>query len=305
MGRLKIAFVGSGGAARGLAHLGVLKACEELGIVPEIFVGTSSGALVAAAYGQDVPLDVLLDAYRLPWRRRHAGPRLGVATFLGAPKLRDLADPGYLLSGAFSLDKLERHLRRALPINDFSKLPNAVFVAAVDVDTGKRTIFGPGRVETASLSQAVAASCCVPGLFRPFRIGERYYLDGEVARTLSADVAVEAGADVVIVSNVYRPEEPSASARSIARRGAPSVLRQSMSVLLSEKERRGVELLAKTYPRVTFLDVAPDLGAFGYLNRYAARPLVLRGYRRALRVLAEAKERGVFDETDAADVTLN
>jgi NTE family protein len=305
MGRLKIAFVGSGGAARGLAHLGVLKACEELGIVPEIFVGTSSGALVAAAYGQDVPLDVLLDAYRLPWRRRHAGPRLGVATFLGAPKLRDFADPGYLLSGAFSLDKLERHLRRALPINDFNKLPSTVFVAAVDVDTGKRTIFGPGHVETASLSQAVAASCCVPGLFRPFRIGDRYYLDGEVARTLSADVAVEAGADVVIVSNVYRPEEPSAAARSIARRGAPSVLRQSMSVLLSEKERRGVELLAKTYPRVTFLDVAPDLGSFGYLNRFAARPLVLRGYRRALRVLAEAKERGVFDEADAADVTLN
>ena len=110
MARLKIAFVGSGGAARGLAHLGILKACEELGIAPEIFVGTNAGALVSATYGQDVPLDVLLDGFRLPWRRRHAGPRLHMSAFLGLPGLRDLLDPGYLLSGMFSIDKLERYL---------------------------------------------------------------------------------------------------------------------------------------------------------------------------------------------------
>ena len=119
MGRLKIAFVGSGGAARGLSHLGVLKACEELGIEPEIFVGASAGALVGAMYGQDIPLDVLLDGYRLPWRRRHRGPRLHVNTFLGAPRIADLLDPGYLLSGMFSLDRLERYLARTLPMNDF------------------------------------------------------------------------------------------------------------------------------------------------------------------------------------------
>ena len=116
MTRLKVAFVGSGGAARGLSHLGVLKACEELGVEPEIFVGASAGAIVAATYGQDIPLDVLLDAYRLPWRRRHTGPRLHFNTFAGAPLLRDLVDPGYLFSGMFSLDRLERYLaRRACP----------------------------------------------------------------------------------------------------------------------------------------------------------------------------------------------
>src|SRR5262245_13724428 len=119
MGRLKIAFVGSGGAARGLSHLGVLKACEELGIAPEIFVGASAGALVGAMYGQEMPLDILLDGYRLPWRRRHAGPRLHVSTFLGGPGVRDLFDPGYLFSGLFSIDRLERYLARYLPRNDF------------------------------------------------------------------------------------------------------------------------------------------------------------------------------------------
>jgi len=305
MSRLKIAFVGSGGAARGLAHLGVLKACEELGIHPEIYVGASAGALVAATYGQDMPLDLLLDGYRLPWRRRHSGLRLHVSSFLGLPRMRDFLDPGYLLSGLFSIDRLERNLQRYLPINDFRSLPNQVFVTAVDIDNGQRIVFGPGYDETTPLSKAVAASCCVPTLFRPYRIGDRYHLDGEVVRTLSADLAVSAGADVVIISNIYRPEERVAPARSIARSGAIAVARQSLNIILTEKERRGVELLAKLYPQVTFLDIAPDIGSFGYLNRFAARPLVLRGYRTALRALAAAKERGVFDGPGSADVSLN
>lgn len=305
MARLKIAFVGTGGAARGLAHLGVLKACEELGIAPEIFVGASAGALVGATYGQDVPLDVLLDGYRLPWRRRHTGPRLHMSAFLGLPGLRDLIDPGYLLSGMFSIDKLERYLARHLPINDFRRLPRSVFVTAVDIDNGKRAVFGPGYEESVPLSQAVAASCCMPGVFRPYRIGDRYFLDGEVVRTLSADVAVAAGADVVIISNIYRPEQRSPERRTIARRGAGAVLTQSLNILFTEKERRGVELLSKLYPNVTFLDVAPDIGHCSYFNRFAARPLVLRGYRAGLRVLAQAKERGVFDERVPAHVTLN
>jgi NTE family protein len=302
---LKVAFVGSGGAARGLAHLGVLKACEEVGIVPSIFVGTSAGALVASTYGQDIPLDVLLDGYRLPWRRRHRGPRLYMSTFLGAPALRDLIDPGYLLSGAFNLDRLESYLEKFLPVNDFRKLHNKVFVTAADVDTAERVVFGPGYREDVPISKAVTASCAVPGLFRPRKIDGRYYIDGEIVRTLSADIAVTAGANVVIISNVYRPETRKAPDRSIARRGGISVLRQTLNILLSEKEKRGVDLLQKLHPKVVFIDIAPDIGSYGYLNRFAARPLVLRGYRTALRALTEAKERGIFDAVHARGVGLN
>jgi NTE family protein len=203
------------------------------------------------------------------------------------------------------LDKLESSLARTLPINDFRELPNKVLITAVDLDSGERIVFGPGYSDDVPISQAIAASCCAPGLFRPYRIRDRHYIDGEVARTLSADLAIRAGADVIIVSNVYRPEEARHAPRSIARRGIANVLRQSLSILLTEKERRGVELLSKMNPHVVFLDVAPDIGGFGYLNRYAARPLILRGYRTALRVLAEAKERGVFAINDAALATLN
>lgn len=303
MSRLKIAFVASGGAARGLAHLGVLKACEELGIHPEIYVGTGAGALVGATYGQDIPLDVLLDAYRLPWRRRHRGPRLHISTFLGLPGMRDLADPRYLMSGVFSVDKLERYVERTLPINDFTKLPHTVLVTAVDIDTAERVVFGPGYEEDVPISRAVAASVCVPGVFRPYRIGERYFVSGEVAKTLSVDLAITAGADVVIISNVYRPEK--AAQGSVARSGALGVIRQSMNILFSEKERRGVELYARLHPNIVFLDIAPDVGHYGYSNRFAARPLVLRGYRTALRELADAKERGVFDRTPSLNLRMN
>ncbi len=295
MDRVKIAFVASGGAARGLAHLGVLRACEELGLLPEIFVGTSAGAVVGAMYGQDIPLDVMLDGYRLPWRRKHDGPRLRLSTFMGAPTRRELLDIGHLMSGVFSIQRFERYMQQYLPINSFRRLAKPMFVTAVDVDTAERVVFGPGYHDDTPISEAVAASCCVPGLFRPIKIDGRYYMDGEVARTLSADIAVEAGANVVIISNIYRPSQELTPKRSIARRGIGAVLRQSLSTLLTEKERAGVELLSKRFPHVTFIDIAPDLGRYGYLNRWAARSLIMRGYGTALRALAAAKENRVFD----------
>ena len=302
MAATKIAFVASGGAARGLAHLGVLRACEELGLVPEVFVGTSAGAIVAATYGQNIPLDVLLDAYRLPWRRRHHGPRLAPSLFLGAPSREELFDLGHLASGLFSLHKLERYLAQYLPINDFRRLPRAVFATAVDIDTAERVVFGRGYEEGTPVSEAVAAACCVPGLFRPYRIGDRYLIDGEVARTLSADIAVEAGANVVIISNVYRPSRSNDPKRSLARRGVGAVLRQSASILLTEKERSGRELHCLRYPGVQFIDIAPDLGPYNYLDAWPARPMIMRGYGAALRALATAKEHGVFSELAASEL---
>jgi NTE family protein len=289
----KIAFVGTGGAARGIAHLGVLKACEEFGIKPDIFVGASAGAIVAATYGQGIPLDVLIDGFRPPWKRRHRGMRFHGLHFAGLPKAKDFLDPGYLFSGLYSIDGFERYLARHLPTNDFEKIKAHLLVTAVDIDRAERVVFGKGYDSRTPISQAVAASSCVPGLFRPYKINGRYHVDGEIARTLSADIAVAAGAEIVLISNIYRPTQK--STRSIARLTAAKVITQSLNIMLTEKEKRGLDLYSRVHPNTTFIDIAPNIGMFDYLNRFAARALLMRGYRAAWRALGEARRKGVFD----------
>jgi NTE family protein len=292
--RPRIAFVGSGGATKGIAHLGVLKAMEELGIQADVFVGASAGAIAGAFFAQGYTADQMVDWLRPPWSRRDPEPLKG-RYFLGLPNREQLRSLGYLTSGVLSIDRFERFLASRLPVNDFRALDRTLLIAAADIDGHGRRVFGRGYDETVSISQAVAASSCVPVMFRPYRIGDRYYIDGEVQRTLSLDLAVEAGADVVIVSNVYRPHVTKANHRSIVHRGGPAVARQSLNIILSEKEKRGIELIHRQHPHVTVLNVSGDLGRFPFTSRLPARKLLTRGYREALRVLASAKQRGVLD----------
>lgn len=295
MSRPRIAFVGSGGATKGIAHLGVLKAMEEMGLTADVFVGASAGAIAAAFFAQGSTADEMVDWMRPFWERREPAGALKGRYFLGAPNREQLSNLGYLASGVFSIDRFERFLAKRLPTNDFRKLDKTLLVTAVDVDGRGRVVFGKGYDDATPISQSVAASSCVPVLFRPYRIGDRYYIDGEVVRTLSLDLAVEAGADVVIISNVYRPHVAKEAEVSLARRGVLPVVRQALNIILSEKEKRGIDLVHRLYPNVTLLNVSPNLGKFSFINRSETRQLLGRGYREALRVLAAAKQRGVFD----------
>lgn len=297
----KIAFIGSGGAVRGIAHLGVLQACYDLGLRFDMFVGASVGAVVGVALAQGLGIDTLIDSFRLPWRRKFRGPRLHPSVLFGLPTARDLMDPFRFVSGIFSMDAMERHLRRTLPINDFRKLPVPALVTAVDVDSAERKVFGPGYDEDVPISQAVAASCCVPGLCRPYRIGTSYYLDGEVVRTLSADLAIAAGAEVIVISNVYKPEVTPLSMRSLATRGPSKVLNQSVSIVLSNKESMGVRLQSRMHPHLSFVVIEPDIGRFNYLNSYAAGALLMRGYRAAVISLTKALASGVLHRAGEAN----
>ncbi len=295
MSRPRIAFVGSGGATKGIAHLGVLKAMEEMGLVPDVLVGASAGAIAASFFAQGLTADAMVDWMRPFWERREPEGALKGRYFVGAPNREQLASPGYLASGLFSIDRFEAFLAKRLPTNDFRALDKTLLVTAADVDGRGRVVFGKGHDEVTPISQAVAASSCVPLLFRPYRIGDRYFMDGEVVRTLSLDLAVEAGADVVIISNVYRPHVAKDGEVSLARRGVLSVVRQALNIILSEKEKRGIDLVHRLYPHVTLLNVSANLGRFSFINRSETRQLLGRGYREALRVLAAAKQRGVFD----------
>jgi NTE family protein len=165
------------------------------------------------------------------------------------------------------------------------------------VDGRGRTVFGRGYVENVAISEAVAASSCVPVLFRPYKIGDRYYIDGEVVRTLSLDLAIEAGADVVIVSNVYRPQVTPGRERSLALRGVSAIARQTLNIVLWEKEKRGIDLVHAEAPHVTVLNVSADLGEFPFTARTDTSAIIARGYEEARRVLTQAKAQGTFEQT--------
>lgn len=294
MGRPRVAFVASGGGSKGLAHLGVLRAMEELALVPDVFVGTSAGAVAAAFVASGLGTEALDGWARGGPRNADALPS-PIRTFLGAPSRRQLRSPGWLCSGLLSIDRFEGVLRERLPMNDFRELDRTLLVTAADVDGRGRAVFGPGHRDDVPISEAVAASCCIPVLYRPHRIDGRYYVDGEIVRTLSLDLALEARADVLIVSNVYRPHMPTPEEGTLAKRGAFAIGRQALNVVLSEKERRGIDLVHQLHPHVQVLNVSPDLGRFRFTSLREGRRLVRRGYREGLRVLASAKRRGVFD----------
>jgi NTE family protein len=290
-----VAFVAAGGGARGIAHLGVLRACEEVGLAPGVLVGAGTGALVAALYGQRVTLDVLVDAYRLPWRRRHRGPRLDWHDFFGLPKLAHFFRPRYLFSGVFGLDGLERYLARTLPCNDFRRTPVPIYVVAFDVEAACPVLFGPGRRDDVPISQAVAASCCWPGLFRPLRAGGIDCIGGDFAVRAAPALGAEAGASLVLVSNTYRAETPAPRRRTLLPRGGGlRVTRQALGALMYDNVRLGVLELAGREGAPAVVEIAPDLGPRPYVNAFAARRLVRQGYREALQRLAEAKRRGLW-----------
>lgn len=287
--------MGSGGATKGVAHLGVLKAMYELNIKPDIFVGASAGAIAGAFFSQGFSTGEMVDWFRPFYERENPSGALRGRDFLGLPNREQWLNLGYLFSGLFSIDKFEGFLARRLPCNDFRSLGRTFLVTAADVDGRGRAVFGTGYRDDVPISKAVAASSCVPLLFRPYRIGDRYYIDGEVVRTLSIDLAVEAGASVVVVSNVYRPHVARPEEPSLAHRGVVGVTRQALNVILSEKEKRGIDLIHRLYPHVTVINVSADLGRFSFTSRSNFQKLLTRGYREALRMLAASKRRGVFD----------
>jgi len=296
MRRPRIAFVGSGGATKGVAHLGVLRAIEELGLDVDVFVGASAGAIASSFFAQGATADEMVDWFRPFWSKRHDGPNsMRTRWFLGGPNEEQAKSYGYLTSGLFSIDRFERFLRSALPTNDFRSLDKNLIITATDIDGRGRVVFGRGYRDDVPISEAVAASSCVPLLYRPYRIGDRYFCDGELVRTLSLDLAVEAGADVVIVSNVYRPHVTRPGEGSLVHEGMSGIVRQTLNIVLSEKEKRGIDLLNRLYPHVTVLNVSADLGRYSFTSTTNVRKLLTRGYREALRVLAAAKRRGVFD----------
>jgi NTE family protein len=186
----RIALVLGGGGLKGFAHIGVLRALEELQIVPDLFAGTSIGALIAASYIRGSKVDEM-------------------AARAEALRKRDLFRVnhfGMLLDRMQSRSiYLEEPLRElcngAIAEGTFADLPKPLLVNTVDIDRGARVVWGLQGLQNVSVRDAVYASCALPGFFPPGAVGDRTCVDGGVVDNLPASIASHF-ADMIIAVDV-------------------------------------------------------------------------------------------------------
>ena len=172
----------SGGGARGLAHIGVLKVLEREGIPVDFLAGTSMGGVIAAAYASGLGVECIeKEALRMGRLRN----------------LITLMDRSLPRLGLFEGQKVQEYLAGHLGDITFDELKIPLALLAVDLETGEEVVLRSGRV-----ADAVRATISLPGVFAPFRLDGRLLVDGGVLNNLPADVVREMGADIVIAVDV-------------------------------------------------------------------------------------------------------
>lgn len=278
--------VASGGAVKGVFHIGVLQALKEYSIPIHTYVGASAGALISAFAATSVSPYKLQEAF-LSSRRRSV-PRL--TRFHIFYLNNELFYKGLGASGIFDLSRMERYLRDNLPVNDFRKLKKDLYITAVNLHTGNRVVFGKGYVADVPISQAVAASMALVPFFKPYCIDGVPLIDGEFKKTFSMDLAMAAGAKTIFASNTYVPYHPRRFQARIHQSGILNILRQALYILLQEKIYMGIELYQKDFHNVNIYFIESDNRDFFVeaFDLYRAAKIVRSGYEKTLSVLQEA-----------------
>jgi len=170
----------SGGAARGMAHVGVLRAITENKIPIDYVAGTSAGSLVGAAFASGLPIDEITNLSRdLRWR--------------------DIGRMTMSRRGIQSNERLEAYVRARLPITRFEDLPIPFAAVATDLNTGAAVIMR----DEGDVPFAVRASCTIPGWYVPVIDNEgRHLVDGGLVAVVPASVVRSLGSDLVIAVDV-------------------------------------------------------------------------------------------------------
>ena len=150
----KLGLALSGGGAKGFAHIGVFKLLEECGLMPDIIVGTSVGALMGALFADGYTADEIKELF--------SGREFSEFAQLQLPK-----------SGLFDSKRFRHFLRRHLRAKTFEELKTPLIVMATDLDNGESHEFRSGPIV-----EAVTASCSIPIIFSPVVINGVHYVDG-------------------------------------------------------------------------------------------------------------------------------
>ncbi len=176
----RVALVLGGGAARGFAHIGVIRVLEREKIPVDLIVGTSVGSLIGALYAHEA------NSFELEW----------TAFTLEKDDLLDYA----LLSatmGPIKGDRLEAFVTNKIPVANIENLKIPFAAVATDLNRGKRIVLDRGP-----LARAIRASCAIPGVFQPVEHQGRLLVDGGAIDNLPVAVARDKGAEIVIAVDI-------------------------------------------------------------------------------------------------------
>ena len=326
----KTAIVLAGGGLTGAVYeVGALRAIDAMLVDRsvndfDIIVGTSAGALIGSMLARGITPGEMMstldgskgDASRILPKHifslntgefLHKGLRLpltvknALSHYVRHHRDMNLLDVLWsmsdaLPSGLYDNRKLEvflRNLWREHGLSDsFRDVERELYVIATDLDTGHRAVFGGPGLQDVPISKAVAASSAVPLLYRPVRIGDQEFVDGAVRGNASLDIAIEAGARLIVCINPLVPVDNSQKqnipllgedGRFISEKGAQAVLSQFMRIAMRSGLAYHIKQLRRRYPDIDIILIEPRRDdfemAFYNVMRYSARVTIAQhGY---------------------------
>src|SRR5256884_2889992 len=286
--RYALALAG-GGVIGGMYEVGALAALEErlngAGHGFDVYVGCSAGSVVCSLLAGGVraseiyqileedlddPINFRRNAVFASDAFRRACGRVGRLIWaFGKSAIRGRGSIPDMLARAerdmppvfSSLDALEEYLRAAFASrglsNAFAEREPTLLIPAIDLNTAERVVFGAGVLRDVPISQAVAASSAIPGFFDPYPINGRDYVDGGTGFSGHADLAAEAGADVVFVVNPLVPNVHDGNG-SMTARGVYTIMEQAGRIYSQNLLTLGLATLAGTVPRPPLFLLAPS-----------------------------------------------
>jgi len=261
--RPRIGLVLSGGGARGIAHIGVLKVLEEMRIPIDFIAGTSMGAIVGGLYAAGTsPADLEKLVTSIPWneaftdkqtadklsfRRKQDSQAYKIDLNLGIRDGRLVTSKGLVQGQNLNL-LLKEMLLHTANIKNFDKLHIPFRAVAADIETGQAVVLGSG-----DLSEAIRASMSIPGFFAPMEINGKMLVDGGIANNLPVDVVRSMGAEILIVVDIGTPLRTREGLNSPA-----SITGQVITILI----QKNVQAQLQTLKPEDIL-IQPQLGNLG------------------------------------------
>jgi NTE family protein len=221
----KVAVVLGAGVSRGFAHVGVLKVLEAHKVPIHLIVGTSAGSFVGSIYASGI------DAFHVQ----------KMALAIQKDEVVDLTIPD---NGFIRGEKLESFVNKAVQNVVIERLKIPFRAVSTNVQTGEEVVFAMGNT-----GKAVRASCSIPGVFQPVRIGDKAYVDGGLVSPVPVDAARKAGADVVIAVDI------SAGVAKTHPQGILETILQSIDIMyakIAEVQIRNAEVVIR--PRVSHIN---------------------------------------------------